>query len=78
MAENLQKRLSKEGYPPLIVYNRTASRADPLKTKGAIVGKVFCECSTIHPDVTREIERAVIAKKAEFVAGYFRQLSTNS
>ena len=39
MAENLQKHLSKEGYPPLIVYNRTASRADPLKTQGAIVAE---------------------------------------
>jgi 3-hydroxyisobutyrate dehydrogenase-like beta-hydroxyacid dehydrogenase len=37
MAENLQKHLTKEGYPPLIVWNRTASRADPLKTHGAIV-----------------------------------------
>ena len=39
MAENLQKYLSKEGCPPLIVYNRTASRADPLKTQGAVVAK---------------------------------------
>jgi 3-hydroxyisobutyrate dehydrogenase-like beta-hydroxyacid dehydrogenase len=39
-----------------------------------IAGKVFCESSTIHPDVTKETERAVVAKKAEFVAGYFTQL----
>ena len=37
MAGNLQKHLSKEGYPSLIVYNRTASRADPLKSQGVIV-----------------------------------------
>jgi 3-hydroxyisobutyrate dehydrogenase-like beta-hydroxyacid dehydrogenase len=37
MAKNLQKYLSKEGYPPLIVHNRTSSRADPLKSSGAIV-----------------------------------------
>jgi 3-hydroxyisobutyrate dehydrogenase len=37
MSENLQKHLAKEGYPPLIVWNRTASRADPLKTHGAVV-----------------------------------------
>jgi 3-hydroxyisobutyrate dehydrogenase-like beta-hydroxyacid dehydrogenase len=39
MAGNLQKYLSKEGYSPLIVYNRTASRADPLKSQGAIVAE---------------------------------------
>lgn len=37
MATNLQKYLSKEGYPGLIVYNRTASRADPLKELGVTV-----------------------------------------
>lgn len=39
MATNLQKYLSKEGYPPLIVFNRTASRADPLKSQGATVAE---------------------------------------
>jgi 3-hydroxyisobutyrate dehydrogenase-like beta-hydroxyacid dehydrogenase len=34
-----------------------------------IEGKLFCESSTIHPDVTKETEKAVLAKKAEFVAG---------
>ena len=34
-----------------------------------IVGKIFCESSTIHPDVTKATETAVIAKKGEFVAG---------
>jgi glutamyl-tRNA reductase len=37
MATNLQKHLAKEGYPPLIVWNRTASRADPLTPLGALV-----------------------------------------
>jgi 3-hydroxyisobutyrate dehydrogenase-like beta-hydroxyacid dehydrogenase len=106
MAGNLQKHLSKESYPPLIVYNRTASRADPLKELGVIVatsvedavskahivftclandgvvketyqkitaldikGKTFCESSTIHPDVTKQTEEAVVAKGAGFVAG---------
>lgn len=59
MAANLQKHLSKESYPPLIVYNRTASRADPLKELGVRVATsvedavskadiVFtCVCTTI-------------------------------
>jgi 3-hydroxyisobutyrate dehydrogenase-like beta-hydroxyacid dehydrogenase len=38
MSENLQKQLAKEGYP-LIVWNRTASRADPLKPHGALVAE---------------------------------------
>jgi len=38
-----------------------------------IAGKLFCESSTIHPDATSEIEKAVVAKKAEFVAGYSLQ-----
>jgi len=38
MSENLQKHLSKEGYPPLIMWNRTTSRADSVKKLGAIVG----------------------------------------
>jgi 3-hydroxyisobutyrate dehydrogenase len=37
MATNLQKYLSNEGYPELIVYNRTASRAHPLKELGVTV-----------------------------------------
>jgi 3-hydroxyisobutyrate dehydrogenase-like beta-hydroxyacid dehydrogenase len=37
MAANLQKHLYKEGYHALIVYNRTASRADLLKSQGVIV-----------------------------------------
>jgi 3-hydroxyisobutyrate dehydrogenase-like beta-hydroxyacid dehydrogenase len=31
MANNIQKFLQKESYPPLIVFNRTASRADEIK-----------------------------------------------
>jgi 3-hydroxyisobutyrate dehydrogenase-like beta-hydroxyacid dehydrogenase len=41
MATNLQKHLSKEGYPDLIVYNRTASRADPLKELGVTVANTL-------------------------------------
>jgi 3-hydroxyisobutyrate dehydrogenase-like beta-hydroxyacid dehydrogenase len=37
MAANIQKYLTKEGYPPLIVYNRTVSRADSLKELGVVV-----------------------------------------
>ena len=39
MAANIQKFLAKEGYPPLIVWNRTPSRADPLKEHGVLVAK---------------------------------------
>jgi len=39
MADNIQKYLKKEQYPSLIVFNRTASRADPLKEHGVIVAK---------------------------------------
>jgi len=41
MATNLQKHLSKQGYPDLIVYNRTASRADPLKELGVTVANTL-------------------------------------
>jgi hypothetical protein len=34
-----------------------------------IKGKTFCESSTIHPDVTKQTEEAVVAKGAGFVAG---------
>jgi 3-hydroxyisobutyrate dehydrogenase len=34
-----------------------------------IKGKTFCESSTIHPDVTKETEKAIVAKGAGFVAG---------
>jgi 3-hydroxyisobutyrate dehydrogenase-like beta-hydroxyacid dehydrogenase len=43
MAANLQKHLSKESYPSLIVYNRTASRADPLKEHGVTVATTIEE-----------------------------------
>jgi 3-hydroxyisobutyrate dehydrogenase-like beta-hydroxyacid dehydrogenase len=35
MAENIQKYLIKEDYPSIIVWNRTATRADSLKKLGA-------------------------------------------
>jgi 3-hydroxyisobutyrate dehydrogenase-like beta-hydroxyacid dehydrogenase len=34
-----------------------------------IAGKTFCESSTIHPDLTVNIEKLVTEKKAGFVAG---------
>jgi 3-hydroxyisobutyrate dehydrogenase-like beta-hydroxyacid dehydrogenase len=34
-----------------------------------IAGKTFCESSTIHPDITKELEKQITAKKAGFVAG---------
>lgn len=37
--------------------------------EGDVSGKLFVECSTIHPDTTEEIATAVLAKEAEFVAG---------
>ncbi|KAF4125302.1 Pyrroline-5-carboxylate reductase [Geosmithia morbida] len=36
--------------------------------KGDIKGKLFVECSTIHPDVTEEVARTILAAGAEFVA----------
>jgi len=39
MADNLQKYLAKEGFPPLIVHNRTTSRANTLKQQGVIVAE---------------------------------------
>jgi 3-hydroxyisobutyrate dehydrogenase-like beta-hydroxyacid dehydrogenase len=43
MATNLQKFLAKEGYPNLIVYNRTASRADSLKELGVTIANTVEE-----------------------------------
>jgi len=94
---------------PLIIYNRTLSKADKLagQTKGPIIvaktldeavsksdiiftcvgddsaiehiiqsaiagsdvaGKIFVDCSTIHPDTTRNLEKILKEKKAYFVA----------
>lgn len=33
-----------------------------------VAGKLFVECSTIHPDTTEKVAKAVLAKGAEFVA----------
>ena len=43
MAENLQKYLHNEAFPPLIVQNRTASRADPLKIHGVVIADTIEE-----------------------------------
>jgi 3-hydroxyisobutyrate dehydrogenase-like beta-hydroxyacid dehydrogenase len=50
MAANLQNYLSKESYPPLIVYNRTASRADPLKELG-VMGAASVEDAVSEADI---------------------------
>ncbi|KAK9317941.1 NAD binding domain of 6-phosphogluconate dehydrogenase-domain-containing protein [Lipomyces starkeyi] len=39
-----------------------------LKIPGGVKGKVFSECSTIHPDTTRQLEKVTKAAGAEFVA----------
>lgn len=39
-----------------------------LKIPDGVKGKVFAECSTIHPDTTRGLETATKAAGAEFVA----------
>ncbi|KAI1377544.1 6-phosphogluconate dehydrogenase 2 [Hypoxylon crocopeplum] len=36
--------------------------------KGDVAGKLFVECSTIHPDTTEQIAKLVTDKGAEFVA----------
>jgi 3-hydroxyisobutyrate dehydrogenase-like beta-hydroxyacid dehydrogenase len=62
MATNLQKYLSKEGFPALIVYNRTASRADPLKELGVTVA------SSIEEAVNKsEIIFTTVLSPCEFV-----------
>ncbi|OZJ03422.1 hypothetical protein BZG36_03589 [Bifiguratus adelaidae] len=43
MAENLQKHLTAQGSPSLVVYNRTASRAEPLRQQGAQVASSVSE-----------------------------------
>ena len=94
---------------PLIIYNRTAQRAQELAAKiggdrttvaasvaeavaaadivftclgedhsvsdtidtalqGDVTGKLFVDCSTIHPTTTNALAKAVTAKGAEFVA----------
>ncbi|KAK3353043.1 NAD binding domain of 6-phosphogluconate dehydrogenase-domain-containing protein [Lasiosphaeria hispida] len=36
--------------------------------RGDVQGKLIVECSTIHPDTTERLAKAVVAKGAEFVA----------
>jgi 3-hydroxyisobutyrate dehydrogenase-like beta-hydroxyacid dehydrogenase len=36
--------------------------------KGDVKGKLFCDCSTIHPDTTRKINKSITDKGAHFVA----------
>ncbi|KAK9454706.1 hypothetical protein V1511DRAFT_360994 [Dipodascopsis uninucleata] len=39
-----------------------------FKVPGGVKGKTFVECSTIHPDTTRELEKLTKEAGAEFVA----------
>lgn len=47
-----------------------AAMEETLKTaiKGDVKGKLFIDCSTIHPDTTEALGKAVVAQGAEFVA----------
>jgi 3-hydroxyisobutyrate dehydrogenase-like beta-hydroxyacid dehydrogenase len=36
--------------------------------KGDVKGKLFCDCSTIHPDTTRKINKSITGAGASFVA----------
>lgn len=41
---------------------------EAVKTPGGIRGKLFCDCSTIHPDTTNEIAKRLTGEGAQFVA----------
>ena len=43
---------------------------DAIETslKGDVNGKLFVDCSTIHPDTTNALAKAIVAQGAEFVA----------
>lgn len=43
--------------------------------KTDIKGKLFVDCSTIHPDTTEQLSKAIIAKGGEFVACPGQQIS---
>lgn len=39
-----------------------------IKTPGGIRGKLFCDCSTVHPDTTNELAQRLTGEGAQFVA----------
>jgi 3-hydroxyisobutyrate dehydrogenase-like beta-hydroxyacid dehydrogenase len=39
-----------------------------LKTEGGVRGKLFCDCSTVHPDTTNELAKRITGEGAQFVA----------
>jgi len=39
-----------------------------LKTPGGVRGKLFCDCSTVHPDTTNELAKRITGEGAQFVA----------
>ena len=39
-----------------------------LAISGGVRGKLFCDCSTVHPDTTNELAQRIRAEGAQFVA----------
>jgi 3-hydroxyisobutyrate dehydrogenase-like beta-hydroxyacid dehydrogenase len=39
-----------------------------IKTPGGVRGKLFCDCSTVHPDTTNELAQRLTGEGAQFVA----------
>lgn len=111
MGRGMCKNLASKGAltSPLMVYNRTASRAEQLAKEvpntvavasitdavskadiiftcvaddkviqatietalktDSLAGKLFVDCSTVHPDTTRQLAKDITARGARFVAG---------
>src|SRR5579871_6686714 len=39
-----------------------------LATSGGVRGKLFCDCSTVHPDTTNELAQRITGEGGQFVA----------
>lgn len=39
-----------------------------VKPPGGVRGKLFCDCSTVHPDTTNELAQRLTGEGAQFVA----------
>lgn len=56
MAENVQKYLQREGKPALNIWNRTASRGEPLVALGAVscesIAQLVAECDIVFISVS--------------------------
>jgi 3-hydroxyisobutyrate dehydrogenase-like beta-hydroxyacid dehydrogenase len=46
--------------------------AEEIIASGDIQGKVYVDCSTVHPDTSVMISRMIIEAGGEFVAGKFQ------